>query len=66
MFSGLRDRNISSLFEFSPLAEFFTAKPDTNREHKRDPRVQRGLRTKTTEPAGHIGGLTRAHIEGIQ
>ena len=33
IFSALRNR-ISSLFEFSVLAEFFTAKSNTNKEHK--------------------------------
>ena len=59
IFFALRDRR-PSLFEFSTLAEFFTAKPDTNREHKR------GLRAKNTRPAGHIEGLKRAHIDVIR
>ena len=37
-------------FRFSALAEFSTAKPDTNREHKRGLRAQTGHRAKNTGP----------------
>ena len=38
IFSALRDRR-SSLFKFT-LAEFFIAKPDTNKEYKRNLRIK--------------------------
>ena len=64
----LRNRTPYQLvsFRFSTLAEFSTAKLKTDREHKRGLRAQTGLRAKNTEPAGHIGGLKRAHIGGIR
>ena len=42
IFSALHNRtsNILFLFEFSALAEFFIAKPNTKKEHKRSLRVK--------------------------
>ena len=57
--SALRDRR-SSLFEFSTLAEFFIAKSDTNRKHKRN------FKIKNTRSADHIEDLKRTYIEGIR
>ena len=57
--SALRDRNISSFFEFSALAEFLIAKFDTNRKHKRS------FKIKNTKSADHIEDLKRAYIESI-
>ena len=46
----IADRSYSN----STLAEFFTAKPDTDREHKQGPGAQTGLRVENTGSAGHI------------
>ena len=67
IFSALRDRTSKQFvfFRFSTLAEFFIAKFDTNKEHKRSSKAQRNLRIKNTRSADHIENLKKIHIEDI-
>ena len=53
-------------FRFSTLTEFFIAKLDTNKEHKRDFKVQTSFRIKNTRFADYIEDLKKTYLKNIR